>query len=617
MVTAGIGGGLSQYILRIGASSDASIPRVFGALDRRVRDARRRLMQLDQTSEQLTRQLRQTQKGTDEYRRLEQQLRDVRREARGVTDELGQHSARYEQLSRTARRFGRVATGVFGGLSGLYVGATLGIDRMGESLARMATVAQQTAIPIETLQRWERLSRLQGFDFDPQDVLEVGTRLGEIRDGAIRGERALEGTTQALEALGFDARTIAVRDIPQILDALRRLDDPQLRQFYADDIFSGTGAENYVLSYVTANEDLIRAVDRSTVANDAQAQSIIDARQQILLAQDSAKSMARELLTALAPSIESVTDTMGQLTAGVAGFIRDNPGVVSAVRVAVPALGGLAVAVWGVNLALAAYRALQGPAGWAILGASAALLAAGGIGVAALISRANAQERDRRIRDETIRRAEAAALGQSAGIEVGRGARGGTEAGAYAGIRDALAPEPETPTTPGDEEVRRLDERQRTLDQDFLRREEARVERSLPGDIRQRIGNLTSRIASDEELLTDRHLLESGRRAAERRLRGNRAEREALLDQITDAYRGSVVPNLERQLRDLGEDPAFRPALGFGSGLDFAPPREASPRTSVQNNYSVQFGSVADPAATLRSITDANRYATTQAQGTR
>ena len=102
---------------------------------------------------------------------------------------------------------------------------------MGESLARMATVAQQTAIPIETLQRWERLSRLQGFDFDPQDVLEVGTRLGEIRDGAIRGERALEGTTQALEALGFDARTIAVRDIPQILDALRRLDDPQLRQF--------------------------------------------------------------------------------------------------------------------------------------------------------------------------------------------------------------------------------------------------------------------------------------------------------------------------------------------------------------------------------------------------
>ena len=78
-------------------------------------------MQLDQTSEQLTRQLRQTQKGTDEYRRLEQQLRDVRREARGVTDELGQHSARYEQLGRTARRFGRVATGVFGGLSGLYV----------------------------------------------------------------------------------------------------------------------------------------------------------------------------------------------------------------------------------------------------------------------------------------------------------------------------------------------------------------------------------------------------------------------------------------------------------------------------------------------------------------
>ena len=329
--------------------------------------------------------------------------------------------------------------------------------------------------------------------------------------------------------------------------------------------------------------------------------------------------------------------------------------MVSAVRVAVPALGGLAVAVWGVNLALAAYRALQGPAGWAILGASAALLAAGGIGVAALISRANAQERDRRIRDETIRRAEAAALGQSAGIEVGRGARGGTEAGAYAGIRDALAPEPETPTTPGDEEVRRLDERQRTLDQDFLRREEARVERSLPGDIRQRIGNLTSRIASDEELLTDRHLLESGRRAAERRLRENRAEREALLDQITDAYRGSVVPNLERQLRDLGEDPAFRPALGFGSGLDFAPPREASPRTldqsrqtfdqrsfdnsrqlsdqrsnvnnvssvanyagnSVNNTYNVQFGSVADPAATLRSITDANRYSQTQAQGTR
>ena len=628
--------GLAAYILRIGAATDGSVPRAFGNLNREARESRRRVAELDEQQRELTRQLRRTSRGTEEYRRLEAQIREARDEARGLTQALDAQRQRWTALGTAARRFRNVAGVSIGGLAGIATGAAIGIDRFGESLARANTVALQLDFPIEDLQRIERLSRIQGFDFDPQDLIEFNTRLGEIRDGLQRGEPALQGTVNAFEALGLDIRTVSVRDLPLIIRRLRELETLAERQFFADELFSGTGAETYVLALTTATDDLYESVQRSSVASREQAEALIRSRQQITFARDAAAGLTREFLSALAPAITSAAEAAAPLTTGLAQFVSENQGLVQGAGATVAAIGGLATAIWGVNAALAAYRALQGPAGWAILGASAALLAAGAITVGVFIRRGQAEQERRSRLEDIAARDRNAMLGQA----VDRASAAGTEAGAYAGVTDALAPQAE-PAAPSPADNARLAAIAARNTGDLTaaiaaaeqRVQDVRIEGfGRPfggGDLDRAQQRVDDRIALLEAVLADTSASEAERAGALRNLNtdssifrgeGLYAARDRLARIRRQAFnRGAAFPNLAQQALALEADASYQPYIGPdppnvapGATPPQLPPPVRAPVATpprVVNNNSYTFNSVADPAgiaAQLASL-DASR----------
>ena len=406
MVTRAFGSVRQSYTLAIGAAQDSSLPRVFGRVDRQVQATRDRVDELRASQRRLQSELRGVRKGTEAYERLQTEIRQTRDEADRLTDELGRQESAWRDLGRSTNRWRNLTLGAFGAVTGVFAGGAVAIQRMGDEFARVNFVAQRTRLPVEEIQRFQIAARGLGGDLDAIDLLEFDVRLGEIRDGLLRGEPALQGTKNAFEALGLDVRTVSARDIPLLIERLRAL-PPALAQFYSDEIFSGTAAEQFIAPLLTASDEYIERVRQTSVLSQEQGDRILEARGAMAQMRQETAVLTASLATGLTPAITGIVDAIGPAVQGFGQFASQNPEVVQAGLALVGILGSVTAALWALNAARAAALALSGPVGWGILGAAAGLLVAGGITAAVLTSRSGRQQRLEESRRAGLAREEA------------------------------------------------------------------------------------------------------------------------------------------------------------------------------------------------------------------
>lgn len=373
-----------SYALRLRGETDPSLPRVFGSVSREIDETNRRIADTRSEQTRLNRELRQVDKGTEEYQRLEREVEGARGEMSRLTGELDRQQSSWGDLNRRADRFRNITLAGTAAL-GVAVGALiLQVDQLGETSAELLSISNATGLAIEDVQRLQRVVGLVGQDLDIGDFNELSIRLGEIRQ-----EGGDIGASRALSALGLDARTVATRDLPLIIHRLQEVDDVQRRAFLADEILGGTLAERLIPALDIPQEQLDR-LDRVPVLTREQAEQYRNARVELEAFKQQFVLTGAAVGGAFLPALTGALETVEPLVAGFAEFAREYPHVLTGIAAIAAATVTLTGIIWAANAARAVAAALTPGVGWAALAAAAVI--GGGVAAAgaAAVSRGRA-----------------------------------------------------------------------------------------------------------------------------------------------------------------------------------------------------------------------------------
>ena len=373
-----------SYALRLTGETDPSLPRAFGSVSREIDDTNRRIVEARAQQERLTRELRGVRRGTEEYDRLQGEVERARGEMSRLTGVLNAQQESWTTLNRRSTQFRNATLAGLGVLGAGVGGLILQVDRLGESSAQLLSIANSTGLAVEEVQRLQRVVGLSGFDLDIGDFTELSIRLGEIRQEAEDTNAA-----KALDALGLTARTVATRDLPEIVRKLQEVEDVQRRAFLADEILGGPLAERLIPALDIPQEQLDR-LERVPVLSREQAEQFRDARVELQAFKAQFAQTGATVGSAFLPQLTSALEAVEPLVAGFSEFARENPQVLTAIAAIGAATVTLTGIIWAAVAARATLAALTPGVGWAAL-AAAAVIGGGVAGLgAAAVSRGRA-----------------------------------------------------------------------------------------------------------------------------------------------------------------------------------------------------------------------------------
>lgn len=356
------------YALRIGASEESNLPRVFGRVAASIENTRMEIKTLQGTQRDLNAELRRTERGTDAYRDLERQIVDTRGRITRLTSDLNDQEQSWRRINRVSDIAGRTFISGAAALTAATAGFVLAVENTGQASQELLALQRETGISIEYLQQLQNLARAVGTELDVDEFRELNIRLGEAQTGT--GIAA-----DAFRALGIDLALATSENLPFLLDRLAELNREQ-RQFYADELFGGTLAERLIPTLDLPPEQRAAILSVTTLTQE-QAEEFALARVQLQALKQEFGASAAALAAGFLPILTEVNDTVTPIARTFAEWASNNPELVLTLGGVIAGITATAGAVWALNSALAVRAALSGPAGWAALAVAAGLGIAG------------------------------------------------------------------------------------------------------------------------------------------------------------------------------------------------------------------------------------------------
>ena len=374
MVTQALGGGadtVSRFVLRVRGEQDAELPRVFGRVSRSINRVNEELGTVQGSLRNQRMELRRLREGSEEYDRLATEISQTETEVSRLTNELDAQQRSWRRLNQVGRASRNVFLGV-GAAIGVGVGAlVLQTDRVGQMAAELRAISLETGIATDELQRLQLQVRATGGELDIDELRELNIRLGEA---AVAGT----GTAaEALELLGFNARQVSSRDLPELLTAIEALESREQRQFFADEIFGGQFAERVIPTFDLDPESRA-ALQEVNVLTETQIEQFARSRIQLQALQAEFSQAAAGIGGAFLPIMTDLLETVQPIVAAFGQWAEENPMIIRTLAGVAAGVAVITGAVWLLNTALAIRAALQGPTGWVALGLAATL----GLGIA-------------------------------------------------------------------------------------------------------------------------------------------------------------------------------------------------------------------------------------------
>ena len=362
-----------KYIIELGAELAPSATAAFGGVTAEIDQTKASIKALNVEQRDLTRRMRGVEQGTDEYRELERQLADVERRSARLNQTLQVQERRLRTVNRVSRASGRIFAANTAALGAFAAAMVLTTNRVGQYSRELLTANRTTGLSVEYLQTLQRQAQATGRDLDFQGLSEVAIRFGEA---------VAEGTgpaSEALARLGFDARTVAITDIPAVIAAIRQLETDAARRFEFDEIFGGSEGETLADIANLPPETLNRIAQLNTLSAES-AQRFADQKDRLDALNISFQHSTANVAGAFLPVMEDLSDTLLPVIEGFGDWAANNEQVVRGLLASAVATTALVGGIFAItkattilNAALAVRAALSGPAGWAALGVAAAV----------------------------------------------------------------------------------------------------------------------------------------------------------------------------------------------------------------------------------------------------
>ena len=362
-----------KYIIELGAELAPSATAAFGGVTAEIDQTKASIKALNVEQREFTRRMRGVKQGTDEYRELERQLADVERRSSRLNQTLQVQERRLRTVNRVSRASGRIFAANTAALGAFAAAMVLTTNRVGQYSRELLTANRTTGLSVEYLQTLQRQAQATGRDLDFQGLGEVAIRFGEA---------VAEGTgpaSEALARLGFDARTVAITDIPAVIAAIRQLETDAARRFEFDEIFGGSEGETLADIANLPPETLNRIAQLNTLSAES-AQRFADQKDRLDALNISFQHSTANVAGAFLPVMEDLSNTLLPVIEGFGDWAANNEQVVRGLLASAVATTALVGGIFAItkattilNAALAVRAALSGPAGWAALGVAAAV----------------------------------------------------------------------------------------------------------------------------------------------------------------------------------------------------------------------------------------------------
>lgn len=268
-----------------------------------------------------------------------------------------------KQVGAAVQQVGAQMTAIGGAASTAIGAATAAFVRAGVELDKLS---KQTGVSVENLSRMGFAASKLSIDFDDVAgaVEELNIRMGEtIRDGT--GPMA-----EAFQQLGLDAEQLSKLPLPErlgrIADALNGLESNATRGFLADEIFGGDAFKILPLlrEGATGIAALADEADRlGATQNGESVKMAVRLRDVFGEVYTVLSATVREIVTALAPSIQKLGRFVADLAGGIRIWVENNRElIVQAAELAVK-VTAVGVSLIAVGTAIKAVGVAAGIAG--------------------------------------------------------------------------------------------------------------------------------------------------------------------------------------------------------------------------------------------------------------
>ena len=292
-----------KYIIELGAELAPSATAAFGGVSAEIDQTKSSIKELNAEQRELTRRMRGVDEGTDEYRELERQVAAVNRKSEALNATLVRQERRLRTVNRVSRASGRIFAANTVALGAFAAAMVLTANHVGQYSRELLTANRTTGLSVEYLQTLQRQARATGRDLDFQGLGEVAIRFGEA---------VAEGTGPAAEALarlGFDARTVAITDIPAVIAAIQQLETDAARRFEFDEVFGGSEGETLADIANLPPETLNRISQLNALSAEA-AQRFADQKDRLDALNISFQHSTANVAGAFLPVMEDVSDNL-------------------------------------------------------------------------------------------------------------------------------------------------------------------------------------------------------------------------------------------------------------------------------------------------------------------
>ena len=379
---------VARYVLRLQGEQDSSVPRVFGRVSKSVQSVDDELRSVRDTLKQQRAELRNVAKGSEEYDKLSNEVKRTERNVDRLTDELNEQQRAWGRLTDRRRQFGNITrTGALA-IAGAVTGLLLYAESAGEAAQQLLAVERETGLATEAIQRLQQQAKAAGVEIDPRQFRRISTRLGEIQHEALLAEQGLRSfgaagesllpASTSLKQLGLDARQVASKDIPLIIERIGQVEDVSLRAALANNIFGRQvgGAVVSITELDQATRDLLAT---QLISTHTQLEQYSATRIELQKLKNDFGEVTSAVAQGLLPAITGVTEAITPFVQTAAVYAEENPRVIQAIAATGIAVVGLTSLMWLLNTALAVRAALSGPAGWAALGVALAVTGASAV----------------------------------------------------------------------------------------------------------------------------------------------------------------------------------------------------------------------------------------------
>jgi len=230
------------------------------------------------------------------------------------------------------------------------VGSAKIFSNLGDEIAKMS---ERTGFSVETLSELKYVASQSDVELS-----SLGTAISKMQRSIIDAGRGLKTQKDALEALGLSFEQLKdlspEEQFMKIAEALGKIEDPTQKAALAMMIFSRAGIDLMPIFNLGAEGmEKLRKQARElgltmTSESATAAASLNDAMSRLV---DVVKMIAYNIGSALAPSLEKVTDFLSKAGAKAIAFIKANKGLVTTIAGVAAGLVAAGGAIWVVGKA--------------------------------------------------------------------------------------------------------------------------------------------------------------------------------------------------------------------------------------------------------------------------